>query len=380
MLRLHRWDATLLYKISEMKMRPFYSISITVIVLALCAIVWIALQPREKEAVVIYKVVTPEPHLTTPLTREQRIQATKEKRKQILETRAEAEKEYKLESMRESGATEEEIQAMKKALDSPEYLEYMRKQDAVYPGFNMGFWWDFLESQGIEAVGRKLQEMQFREVFPTGDYVDYEPDMRKKLAALFLEYSPTDVFGIENEIDTHAYTREIVDLFMNADWANKIWMRGYFNGYDGHLDWADNIRQNATQMVADTTSANTGIDVSTGLPITPELSTTEHTEKPVNVDAASPVLETIEQAPQTVEASEVEFMKDIFPDVDIPNLFTNAESVSMIRQHFSPQRVDTAMQTLSQYGLQEGLHRLKKSDPEVATHIERLIQPSRENN
>ena len=36
----------------------------------------------------------------------------------------------------------------------------------------------FLESKGLSS-GRMAQEERFREHFPTGDYVDYEPEMAK---------------------------------------------------------------------------------------------------------------------------------------------------------------------------------------------------------
>ena len=42
-----------------------------------------------------------------------------------------------------------------------------------------------------------------------------------------------------------------------------------------------------------------------------------------------------------------------------------------LRQRFSPERFNTAMQTLNRYGPEEGLRRLKASDPEVAKYIER---------
>lgn len=372
-----------------MKIKPVYSISIVAILLSLCAIVWFALQPREIEPVVVYKTVTSKPRPTEPLTREQRIQAVKEERKQTLEVRAAAEKERRLASMRKQRDTDEEIQAMRKALDSPEYLEYMRKQDAVFPGYNIALWWDFLESQGIEAGGRKLQQKQFREVFPTGAYLDYEPEMQKKLAALFLEYPPDDVFDLADEQEAHAYTRGIVDLFMNTDWKNKIWMRGYFNGYDGHLSWAENVRQNATRIVAADTPADTGVDT-TPLPthstFNPKPNTAEQTER--SVEGLTPEHETlhpfedieedIEKSPQTVEAREREFTTDIFTDTP-NNLSTNADFEKALRDAFSPQRFNTAMQTLNRYGPEEGLRRLKTSDPKAATYIERLIQPNKEN-
>ena len=53
-------------------------------------------------------------------------------------------------------------------------------------GTDLDLWWGFLESKGLSS-GRMAQEERFREHFPTGEYAKYEPDMRKRLAELFLE-------------------------------------------------------------------------------------------------------------------------------------------------------------------------------------------------
>ena len=45
---------------------------------------------------------------------------------------------------------------------------------------------------------------------------------------------------------------------------------------------------------------------------------------------------------------------------------------------FLPQRVKAAMQTLNRYKSQDALRRLRKSDPEIATYIERFVQKSKE--
>lgn len=42
-------------------------------------------------------------------------------------------------------------------------------------------------------------------------------------------------------------------------------------------------------------------------------------------------------------------------------------------ERFSPERLSRAMQTLAQYGPEEGILRLKKADPEVAKQVERLF-------
>ena len=39
-----------------------------------------------------------------------------------------------------------------------------------------------LNRRALNSSARELQEKNFREYFPTGDYADYEPIMQKKLA------------------------------------------------------------------------------------------------------------------------------------------------------------------------------------------------------
>ncbi len=48
--------------------------------------------------------------------------------------------------------------------------------------------------------------------------------------------------------------------------------------------------------------------------------------------------------------------------------------VETLRTHFSPVRVNRTVTTINQYGPEEGLRRLKKSDPEIAAHIEKQLQ------
>ena len=52
----------------------------------------------------------------------------------------------------------------------------------------------------------------------------------------------------------------------------------------------------------------------------------------------------------------------------------NEEDIkTAFRDQFSPQRFNRALQTLNQYGTEEGLRRLKDSDPEIARQLERLL-------
>ena len=44
---------------------------------------------------------------------------------------------------------------------------------------------------------------------------------------------------------------------------------------------------------------------------------------------------------------------------------------------FTPQQLNTALQIINRYGPEEGLRRIKESDPAVAKHLERFIQENR---
>ena len=69
------------------------------------------------------------------------------------------------------------------AVNSPEYIEYQKKQDERI-GTDLDLWWSFLESKGLSS-GRMAQEERFREHFPTGDYADYEPANAKTSGGAF---------------------------------------------------------------------------------------------------------------------------------------------------------------------------------------------------
>ena len=48
-----------------------------------------------------------------------------------------------------------------------------------------------------------------------------------------------------------------------------------------------------------------------------------------------------------------------------------------LREQFSPERLNRAMSTLNRYGWEEGLHRLRKADAEVAEQLERVLTRKR---
>ena len=79
-----------------------------------------------------------------------------------------------------------------------------------------------------------------------------------------------------------------------------------------------------------------------------------------------------------INTIDVESLEMLTPEG--PELPSEENLDTVLRQQFSPERFSRAMNTLNQYGPEEGLRRLKHSDPEVAKRIERLLPKRQENN
>lgn len=200
------------------------------------------------------------------------------------------------------------------------------------------------------------------------------------MAELFLAATPID------ETDAGAVTQQISQVFrqFGENPAQSSWVLAHFLG-EGEWAWAVDIRKNAASIVAEAmpetdmpepffteTEPTEVFSDTTGA--TEEKLDTQTQNSPFR--EVTPNRDTFEEIRQSPEALETEFTKEIFSE--FPDLPTEADFEKTLRERFSPQRLSTAMQTLAQYGREEGLRRLKESDPEIATHVERLIQPNKE--
>ena len=362
-----------------MKTRLIYSLVILVMVITIGVGVWMMFSPTQMEPIKKY--------VATPLKADSPPEiagttgTTASARRITPEKRALDAKETFLAQMEFVGVDTENDpywKALYEAVNSPEYLEYQKKQDARI-GTDLDLWWSFLESKGLSS-GRMAQEERFREHFPTGEYADYEPEMRKRLAQLFLEtgLSPTAT----NDEQNVRQTIGVLSQFRSEAEANRVWMRGYFNGYVGDLEWAQEVRANAASIVTDTDDID-AVPTFTESDTVVESTPTEIAEENLDTEPESslfseetPTSEDLEQAQATVAEIEAELLKTLFPDQ--PELPTESSIENVLRDQFSSQRFTSAVQTLSQYGPQEGLRRLKESDPEIAVYIERLIQRNKE--
>ena len=362
-----------------MKTRLIYILIILVMVLTIGVGVWVMLSPTQMEPIKRY-VATPLKEVNPPEITG--APGTAVSRKKITPEEFALEgKETFLAQMEFVGVDTENDpywKALYEAVNSPEYLEYQKKQDARI-GTDLDLWWSFLESKGLSS-GRMAQEERFREHFPIGEYTDYEPEMRKRLAELFLEtgLSPTASYDEENVRQTIG----VLSQFRSEAEANSIWMRGYFNGYVGDLEWAQEVRANAASIVTDADNVD-ALPAFTESDTMSEPMPTEVAEENLDTEPEpslfseeTPTSEDLKQAQATVEEIEAELLKTLFPDE--PEHLTESSVENVVRDQFSPQRFNAAVQTLSQYGPQDGLRRLKESDPEIAVYVERLIQRNKE--
>ena len=360
-------------------MKLVYVLVIIVMVIAIGVGMWMVFSPTQMEPIKRYVVAPLKEDAPTEVADTTKTSAS---RKKITPEELALEgKETFLAQLEFVGVdTENDLywKALYDAVNSPEYLEYQKKQDARI-GTDLDLWWSFLESKGLSS-GRMAQEERFREYFPTGEYVDYEPEMRKRLAELFLETGLSSAASY-NEASVRQ-TIGVLSQFRSEAEANSVWMRGYFNGYVGDLEWAQEVRENAASIVTDADNVD-AIAEFTGFDAVVEPTPTDVAEgsssdepEPSLFSEKTPTIEDVTQVPKTVEEIEAELLKTLFPDERALRTQSNIENV--LREQFSPQRFNAAVQTLSQHGPQEGLRRLKEFDPEIAVYIERLIQQNKD--
>ncbi len=171
----------------------------------------------------------------------------------------------------EEGLATPRAQQLLKAMDSPELLEYLKDMRINGPSFRK--WNNFLESQGL-SVTREFPEM-FRKYFPTGEPVDYDPEMRLKMAKLFLSQEPVD---LTDPIAAAMQRMKVVRELKSKDKRYAPWLFGRFgDGFDGYrlieregvesnptLIWVSDVQRNAASIVAAAEAAGGDVPESQG--------------------------------------------------------------------------------------------------------------------
>lgn len=352
-----------------MKLKPIHVIGILATVIVLCIVGWVALNKQEIDPVITSKSTFPKKNdaETTKHSEESTRASVQEKAQRTQESFKELHQEFGIES-------HPTAQAIINGMDSPEYLEYLSsgRETGLY---SHKLWNKFLLSQGLETYDHLAEEM-FRKYYPTGELVDYKPMMEKRLAELYLAAKPID------ETDEKGAQKQIVEgleQFMEQHEANLLWLMASFQfEIVDKVQWATTVYQNAVSLAGVFTPAVTDTPtLPTDPAFTTESSTIDVAEETIDIPhldtrmEVGSAVEDTETFTRTDKEIETEIMKSLG---DIPELSTNKALETTLSERFSPKRLNTALQTLNQYGLKEGLRRIKESDLEISAHVERFIK------
>ena len=378
-----------------MKSRLFYASSTLLIGMAICVSVWFFLHERKAEELhnqeeserIIQKV-------RNGITTDHRNSSHREENEESSAKRITQRIRSSIRSRySEKELADPEIQKRLAVYDSPGFLDFMK--DVHSTELTERKWNDFLESQGL-PVKREYPEM-FRHYFPTGEPEDYEPEMRLKFARMFIAQAPVD---LTNPLAAAGQRRKVILEFLKKSDADIVWYVGQFgDDWDtaGHIkregeprssarEWLTDVQRNAASIVANVEAAEAlEIDTAPSASSWDLSSVMESTSASHSEMAVPTTLDTSESAPMTNAEIRAEIESSLTPQPpDIPTapspdklgeIQSNLEA--SLKLQFSSERFERAMETLEQYGPEEGLRRLRENDPEVAKQVERHRNRSR---
>ena len=280
-------------------------------------------------------------------------------------------------TLREEELARHDTQKWINVYDSPEYLELV-KEEIESGSYSRRKFWNMLESQGI-PVDWGVYTQLFRKVFPTGEPEDYEPEMCLELAKLFLAAEPVD------PADSRAVLRQglaVYSKFIKEGDKTFPWLAGRFDiDFDGAImgntennpafEWVKDVQRNAASIVAaaeaaeapgiDTDPSTSSWDMSSVME-TPSTSDSE-TEMPTTPDSSASALMTDTE----IDAAMSSQPRDI-PTPQRPDSPSDMEA--SLKAQFPSERFERAMDTLEQYGSEEGVRHLRENDPDIAKWIE----------
>lgn len=262
---------------------------------------------------------------------------------------------------------DKKIAALKK---TPEYAAFLEKKSgSLYDML------DFYAAHGIEVdknAYHVLFNRIFKENFPGETPASVEPKLRQELINRL------------NATDTDDNLDVVMDFIIEE--KHSAWGSLHFETDSvAYSNWVMGVLNNYQSTAAEPVIVETGPDI---LPTESVPSNARSLDDiPATSLEQSPIpsteLPVLEAGDGLIESStdiDGEFRKLIESTLpEAPKLTTLVEFEKSLRENFSPNRFNAAIQTLNRYGPEDGLRRLKTSDPEVAKHFERLIQAEQEN-
>lgn len=280
----------------------------------------------------------------------------------------------------ESGASDPQSEKLIEIMESPEFNAFLESKIKDPNPANL---WnitqdyvDFLESQGfvLDLGSYKV----FRAAYPTGEPADYEPEMRVRTAQLFLT---TELVNPQDPLAERLQRNAVLAKLVNTEgWA--AWYLGQFGNAsvtalseqagNPAFEWLADVQQNAQRIVA-AAGETTRVDTPQAQQEAPSWdmssvmeshsASDSETEMPTTPDSSASALMTDTE----IDAAMSSQPRDI-PTPQRPDSTSDMEA--SLKAQFPSERFERAMDTLEQYGPEEGLRRLKENDPEVAKRIE----------
>ncbi|MCY3722271.1 MAG: hypothetical protein OXG97_08640 [Candidatus Poribacteria bacterium] len=239
----------------------------------------------------------------------------------------------------------------------------------------------FQDTPGILAARHDV----YRKYFPTGTVDENEPIIRDMMRDAILkhelhretEYSRRRNSSVllEMLIANQKYSAWVSEKFGSQPPSSREWINSTFE----EVRLAEREKYFAAEKnepsarITDWTGSERLEAESEAPPRAPQT--------PANTGALSEDFLTVEEMLSEDANTQREGIETLVPTVPkSPELPSRQRLESILRDQLSPERFTRAMKTLTQYGPQEGLRRLKSSDPEVAKQVERLLPKPQENN
>lgn len=247
-------------------------------------------------------------------------------------------------------------QQLVEVLRSPKYEAFLETNPT-----GIGDILDFFQSQGIP-----IDKTQVFQHFSGYETTISERDMRAKLSQRFLN----TYLEMETETGAAAF-EDIIAEFLSEE-QNLAWMMTHFEGdFMEFGKWTTDVLRNSAPPREETSAVVNSNKV-------PQ---STHNVTDIDVSMSSLDSTKVDETSSAELQDETLTVNDEYMDVErsealtseVADLLSEEGLETALREQFSPEHFNRALHILNQYGPEEGLRRLKDSDPELAKRIERVL-------
>lgn len=248
-----------------------------------------------------------------------------------------------------------ENQQLLEVIRSPAYEAFLETKPT-----GIGDILDFFQSQGV-LIDKTQVFRQFSE-YPT---TASERDMRAQLSQRFLNTH----IEMETEAGATAF-EDIIAEFLSEE-QNLAWVMTHFEGdFTKFGEWMTDILRNPTLSPEDTSAVVNSSEAPQLIHKMRDPDVSTRSRDSIEIDETSRELpdETLTEDDKYIDVERIEVSISEVSELPLEEGLETA-----LRDQFSPERFNSALQILNQYGPEEGLRRLKDSDPEVAKQVEQLL-------